>query len=577
MLHRILSMVLLAGATATLSAQSNVSFELANNSVPDAGGATVAGDFNGDGKLDLAWSSDVGTPNNILPIFVQLGIGDGTFQAPRQIGSIPNGAEDLQAADLNGDGKLDLIAVTIVSNPRLYVWFGNGDGTFQTPQTYSTNDLPYAVTAGNFFGDGHLDIAVGEEYGNVDLFRNTTGSSFALAKQVNLGGSDRFVTRVRAGNFNGNGIADIAAITDEAAWMVWSDGKGGFSPVELSTYAEPPSDLNVSRLNNDGRDDAIVTYTCKPAQGQPENACAGFDVYYGQGNDTTTKQTAVTDSGVYAVQSPWGVDVNGDGIGDLVGLALLPNSEFGLFVWLGNADGSFQQTPKEFPVTTDGATGTLVAGDFNRDGMIDLLGSGEFFLNATEKAPCGTYSISPSVTVCQPVDNTYVNSPVRVEANSYDTTKVTAMQEYVNGSLAYSQPVTRFNTTFSEAPGAYQFVTKAWDTSGRSFIGERNITVYSGTPGKVCSEPTPNTAAICIPSGETTDSPVTIVANGYTLNIPTAAQLYIDGDLAVNNHVTGDSYAATTQNLSGGSHTLVFKLWDADGNVYSATKTITVN
>jgi hypothetical protein len=77
-----------------------------------------------------------------------------------------------------------------------------------------------------------------------------------------------------------------------------------------------------------------------------------------------------------------------------------------------------------------------------------------------------------------------------------------------------------------------------------------------------------------------------ILANGDTgVDIPSAAQLYIDGALVVNNAAQcatgsqcygGDSYVQTTQDLAAGSHDLVFKLWDTAGNVYEAQKTITV-
>jgi hypothetical protein len=209
-----------------------------------------------------------------------------------------------------------------------------------------------------------------------------------------------------------------------------------------------------------------------------------------------------------------------------------------------------------------------------------------FFTNATSRSDCGAYTISPTVTACQPVDNTYSPSPVTVNADSYDSSPVTAMQEYIDGTLEYSKPVTTIDTTFPVDPGTHQFVTKGWDTSGRSFVADRTVNVFSGTPGAVCPAAT-DSANICLPSGDTTSSPVQILANGDTgVAVPTAAQLYINGNLVVDNEGTeysngnysgGTSYVNTTQNLSSGTYNLVFKLWDASGNVYQATKTITVN
>jgi hypothetical protein len=158
------------------------------------------------------------------------------------------------------------------------------------------------------------------------------------------------------------------------------------------------------------------------------------------------------------------------------------------------------------------------------------------------------------------------------------------MQEYVDGTLDYSEDVTSFDISLPLSLGEHALVTKAWDDTGLSFRSDRTINVYSGTPGPACAAAY-ESASICLPGGTTSTSPVQIVANGWAAYIPTAAQLYIDGDLVVNNQGCdseggcdgGTSYVDTTQNLSSGTHDLVFKLWDADGNEYTAQKSITVN
>lgn len=601
MLYRALAAALLMGSAATLAAQSSVSFELASD--PNfvgggAGGAVVAGDFNNDGKPDVMQCC--GTNDLVF----REGNGDGTFQPPATAVAAAGSTQALAAADFNGDGKLDLAGLSGASGTlQLYVWYGNGDGTFQTPLTYATSDGPESVAAGRFFGDGHPDIAVGEANGTIDLFQNE-GTAFVLAKSISLGGGSFAQVQLDAGDLNGNGIADLAAAVVNGSnpgttYVLWNDGKGNLSPVTLGTYVQPV--VRVSRLNGDGMLDILVGYTCNPqantgpGKGPGYNACAGFDVYYGQGNNHLFKRTVVTDSGVYGPDADvelYGVDVNGDGYGDIVAASGTSCfCSFGLFVWQGNADGSFEQTPQEFIVSTDSA-GPVAAGDFNRDGMMDFAmdltsaGNGEFLINATPRAACGTYTIDPTVTVCQPVDGTYSPSPVRVQATSYDTAPVTAMQEYIDYQLMYSQPVTHFDTTFSAGLGQHLFVTKAWDSSGGSFVADRTMTVYDGTPGPVCPA-APGGASICLPYGTSSGAPVRILANGSSgSNVPTAAQLYINGNLVVNdqgycyqngNCAGGTSYIDTTQNLSSGTYDLAFKLWDAGGNVEQAEQTITVH
>jgi hypothetical protein len=618
MLHRILVAAALVGTAVTMSAQSNVSFETFGVSQNNNGGsgynaALVTGDFNNDGKPDIVQCCNA----NEQLIFIE-GNGDGTFKTPSVAFPTKVDAPVLVAADINGDGKLDLIGIGALnpaqppapSSYSLLVWLGNGDGTFQAPQTYNigsdvVNFGP--VVVGNFFDDGHPDVAVNPDNGEIYLFRNSGTGTLVFDKTISPS-SGNILEALVAGDLNGTGISDLAIAypTSNEAYptvqvsVLWNDGKGNFTQDNVGSYAEQslPDLLSVSRLNGTAQMDLVVAHTCS-------SGCMGIDAYYGQGNNKVYKRTVINDvsgDNIPALQGPlFGVDVNGDGYGDIVAEAILCNPDTsnnncvsapeGLAVWLGNADGSFQQTPQYF-FTSSSDTGPVAMADFNRDGMMDFaevaLNGPEYletYLNASQRTICGTYTISPTVTECEPVDNTYSPSPVRVHANSYDTTPVTDMQEYIDGSLDYSEPVTSFDETFPVDDGSHFFVTKAWDTSGRSFVADRMVTVYSGSPGPVCYA-AQKSASICLPASDTSSSPVEILANGDTgTSIATAAQLYIDGKLVVNNQAiyeygaynAADSYVQVAETLSKGTHDLVFKVWDMAGNVYEAQKTVTVD
>ena len=600
MLSRYLPAATLAASAICLSAQTTTpSFELSRDTYPAVSAYNVVqGDFNNDGKPDVVVGG--GASEGILTL--RLGNGDGTFQAPRTAGqSDYSYINDMATGDFNNDGNLDIAIASTEGLPAggeegdVQVFFGNGDGTFQAPVVFTPKQIPNFFTFGDFNGDGLLDIAVGDINDQIEIWNNTGARTFTFAKAFTVGSNGP--QKVRAGKFDGDGITHLAVYAAPSIYVVWNDGHENFTPVLLKTYAGNATiDLNIGDANQDGRDDVLVAYSAFSYPSTGQTFTASFDVFYGQGNQKFFTRNVVSQSTTQAPYltpaSPWAVDVNGDGIADIAA-EMLPSSgqnlPSGLYVWLGHPDGSYDQTPEAYVPTTHG-NGALIPGDFNRDGMMDFAqtlpadNETEIYINGAVHAPCATSAISPTVTVCQPINDTYLPSPMNVQANAYDKNTMTAMQEYVDGKEVYSQDVTNFSILLSENPGTHLFVTKAWDATGLNFQSNRTVTVYSGTPGPACPAAL-DAAAICVPSQLSSHTPVQILGNGWTKNVPTAAQLYVDGDLVANNQGCtssgsdcqgGTSYIDVDQTLSSGSHDLVFKLWDDLGNVYTAQKTVTV-
>ena len=115
----------------------------------------IAGDFNGDGNLDIAV---VNSEFRVAPITVLLGNGDGTFQPKRSLFG-GNFVDAIASADLNGDGIPDLITSSFTSNMRVYA--GNGDGTFGPEASYIGGRFGEFVTTADLNGDGLPDVIVG--------------------------------------------------------------------------------------------------------------------------------------------------------------------------------------------------------------------------------------------------------------------------------------------------------------------------------------------------------------------------------------------------------------------------------
>lgn len=585
MFKRVLIATLFSFAVSTLPAQNQPSFELRRDSqIPFTENIVAQGDFNGDGKPDLVFGS--GT------LLSQLGNGDGSFGAPFIAGYLPLAGDSLveiSAVDINNDGKLDLIGVGVEGTA--YIFLGDGTGHFAYTLQLSTAAYAESITAGDFNGDGLPDLAVGDIKGGVELFLNQGGFHFLYTRTIPVGtGVNPQIVRLRAAQVDGTGADDLVVLTFQSAYVLWAQGNLAFQLTQLASY-QATADLNVGDLNQDGRADILVSYNCGGAEPYPSKTpyylCAGVDVFYGQGNHTTFHRLALTDQGVRAAR-PWAADINGDGIADLVSGTRDQNGmQGGLFVWLGHADGSFSQTPLRYIATGD-ASADVIPGDFNRDGKMDFVDeSGELYLNASNPAPCATSAISPTVLLCSPIADTYATRAVPVQATAFSRTTLTGLQLYVDGAVAFSRNAPSFNVVQTLSPGRHLLVAKGWDASGLRFRSTRQITVFDGTPGATCAA-APGTASLCLPEGSA-HSPIHIVANAWPTEVegrsavPTAAQLYVDNQLVVNDDGCGVSYCRagsssldTDQTLSPGSHQLVFKVFDANGSIFTATRQINV-
>jgi hypothetical protein len=174
----------------------------------------VAGDFNRDGKLDLA----VNNYNNGT-ITILLGNGNGTFTQSASIAlGTNNNPTALAAGDFNNDGKLDLaVGVTILGSPSdlVKIFLGNGNGTF-TPGPVLTLGAyqPYGIAVGDFTGNGNLDLAVTDSgSAKATVFLGNGNGTFSAGVQYATGGDPWGIV---TGDFNNDGKLDLA-IANEGA------------------------------------------------------------------------------------------------------------------------------------------------------------------------------------------------------------------------------------------------------------------------------------------------------------------------------------------------------------------------
>jgi hypothetical protein len=169
------------------------------------------------------------------------------------------GPVSVAVGDFNGDGKPDLAVANHTSND-VSVLLGNGDGTFQAPRSISTGLNPFSVVVGDFRGDGHQDLAVANSTSNtVSVLLGNGDGSFQPAHNINVGFSTRSVAFA---DFNGDGHLDLAVVYSGGVRVLLGNGDGSFQPTTVSYViagAGFPTSGAVGDFNGDGRPDLAVT------------------------------------------------------------------------------------------------------------------------------------------------------------------------------------------------------------------------------------------------------------------------------------------------------------------------------
>jgi hypothetical protein len=387
-------------------------------------------DVNNDKKLDLVYSC-------FGFLTIQLGNGDGTFQAPVSQPPAsygPFGGTPV-FADLNGDGYLDIATLTFPANapPQVSVFLNEGamaPGVFAAPTLFAAPSGAYSLSGGDFNGDGKQDLVttiytvgapgVQSAYNGFSVLYGNGDGTLNAPKTQSVAPFDGFTT----GDFNGDGVTDLAFLLAPTTGSLFTSvqillgsnsetfSQGAALPVAATpTDQALPYTMAAVALSNDGNLDLVVNTNVLNVfhgDGKGGFTLAGtygvgpgylFADVNGDGNQDLIVGSLASEvflflgSGGSTFQAPPGApvygpvaDVNNDGIADMVFLPIQGGNYFGTA--LGRGDGSFAILNQTTPVPPAETGYLLIPGDFNGDGKSDVVAIQPGSLN-DRGFPCG--------------------------------------------------------------------------------------------------------------------------------------------------------------------------------------------
>lgn len=485
------------------------------------------GDFNGDGNADLIVSNQTNT------FYEYLGSGAGALRFYRSF-TAPTGVLTLAAADVNHDGKIDLLFWGGDNN--LWVWFGNADGTF-TPGPATAMSAGGYLAVGDFDGDGKADI--------LSIYGDEGGTFYQV---------------------------------------FYGDGTGNFQSSKLWV---DDVDYAIYDLNGDGRSDLV---------GQPFDFSINGNRYYkkvrvlyGHANRIFTEREITT-----ANCDAWGfppavADFNGDGINDIAAVEASDCKGDGpdtFNVLLGNGNGTYQH---EQVIYTGSSTELLIGTSImraNRDSKPDLVlsedygdGSNLLFQNTTigNFPACNAPPGYTGITLCAPTTTVVGSSPVQFSIGAANQTPGRKVEVWVDGKKMSEQLKGAFSyysfldATYQLSNGKHTVTvfSAGWDNLLQQFTFP--LTVGSAT----CASPSSPGVNVCSPLNHATvDSPVLAWASGTVTGTVARMEVWVDG---VKKYTTyGKNTLKTSISLASGTHKFLYYIVNTAGQKWKQTVYATV-
>lgn len=443
----------------------------------------VVGDFNGDGKLDVAVAFGNSTGTNGIMVF--LGNGDGTLQSG-VLSTISDIANLGLAGDFDGDGKLDLIG-TIPTSPtngqfELSLFHGNGDGTFTPSSTsYPLTGYLAQTLAADLNADGKLDLillqfqspSTGPDTFTLIAMLGNGNGTFQPQVDYSIGTS---INNIVLGDFRANGKLDLALSNNSNTLIIPGNGDGTFDLTNVVTVPAPSDFLVAGDFNNDGKLDLALAYKAPGAAPDvvsyllQEAPLAGFS----QSSLTFAAQPLGTTS------SPQSVTLTNNGTGPLnLSNVAITGTNSGDFPLTNACPSALAvaancQISISFAPTANGPRTASLAVTDNAPGtpqIIPLSGSGG--LAAVQLSP-STLSFGN-----EPVGNTSASQSITVSNTGYSTLNISSIS-VTGANVGDFSPTSSCGSTLGASSSCSVSVTFS-----PGVLGSRNaaVTISDDAPG----------------------------------------------------------------------------------------------
>lgn len=249
-------------------------------------------------------------------------------------------------ADVNNDGKQDLVSWSAVGTLSLSI--GNGDGTFRAATAVANSGGPFSVAAGDVNGDGKVDLVVGYDLSSLQVLVGDGQGGFSQGALTSLSGGSGNFTAIKLADVNGDGRSDIIAQDGTFAAVLQSDSSGTLTQRFGATFANGIGDIATGDFNGDGR----VALAITPASGSTGRIYSGF------GGFSLAQTSTFASSASATIRAG---DINHDGVDDLV-----QSGAGSVSALINNGVGSF--------TSSNIASGTSLSAlvDINSDGILDV-------------------------------------------------------------------------------------------------------------------------------------------------------------------------------------------------------------